>query len=36
MEAEMAKHRIVDLKQYMYQFKKEILKNYHLKEVRTH
>ena len=29
----MAKHRINDLKQYMYQFKKEILKNYHLKEV---
>lgn len=33
LEAEMAKHRINDLKQYMYEFKKEILNNYHLKEV---
>lgn len=32
MEAEMSKHRIVDLKNYMANFKKEILKNYHLKE----
>lgn len=34
MEAEMAKHRINDLKKYMYEFKKEIITNYHLKEVR--
>lgn len=33
MEAEMAKHRINDLKKYMYEFKKEIVTNYHLKEV---
>lgn len=33
MEAEMAKHRINDLKKYMYEFKKEIITNYHLKEV---
>lgn len=32
MEAEMSKHRITDLKNYMANFKKEILKNYHLKE----
>ena len=33
LEAEMAKHRVNDLKKYMADFKKEILQNYHLKEV---
>ena len=33
MEAEVAKHRINDMKYYMTEFKKEIIRNYHLKEV---
>ena len=33
MEAEVAKHRIKDLKFYSIEFKKEIIKNYHLKEL---
>ena len=32
MEAEVAKHRINDMKYYMTEFKKEIIRNYHLKE----
>ena len=35
MEAEVAKHRINDLKFYMSEFKREIIKNYHLKEVTS-